>query len=306
VTTIPIIILGGSDGRPADLPGGASVTSLSGIKGADITIEGRPLVCNVERRIRDSTSFGPVYLAGPARVYRSICPGVELIDTNADFGTNIDCALRTVQARHPRMPVAFITCDVLPEGATLDRMAANFRAAEPCDLWFAVVRLPEDRSQLGVSAWKPTYRVVLAAGQAAAETLGGHLVIVRPEALRLDFLRRLFRHTYATRNHSVAYRRAVVAQKILGSLLAEDFRRLIGLRFPGVTWSTIRAGMIGARKLRRGTITVADLECVLTDLLIDAGHVAERGRRVHVAVVDELSLALDIDTEEEAVAWGAS
>jgi hypothetical protein len=306
VRTIPIIILGGSDGRPADLPGGASVTSLSGIKGADISIDGSPLVCNVEGRIRDSSSFGPIYLAGPARVYRSICPDLELIDTNADFGTNIDCALRTVQARHPGMPVAFITCDVLPDGATLDRMAENFRGAEPCDLWFAVVRIPEDRSRLGVSAWKPTYRLVPAKGQPADETLGGHLAIVRPDSLRLDFLRRLFRHTYATRNHSVAYRRAVVFQKILGSLLAEDLGRLIRLRIPGVTWSAVRAGAVAASKLKQGTITVAELERVLADLLIDADHRAKHGRRVRVAVVDELSLALDIDTEEEAVAWGAS
>ena len=100
--TIPIIILAGSDGRPNELPAGAGAgKSLSGLKGADITIDGVPLVSNVVRRIRASRSFGPVHIAGPARVYRSICPDVELIDTNADFGTNIERSLRTVEARQP-------------------------------------------------------------------------------------------------------------------------------------------------------------------------------------------------------------
>jgi len=47
---IPIIILAGSDGRPSELPSGANVgKSLSGLKGADIMIDGVPLVCNVPR-----------------------------------------------------------------------------------------------------------------------------------------------------------------------------------------------------------------------------------------------------------------
>ena len=300
MTTIPIIILGGADGHPGDLPEDAHVTSLSGIKGADLMIDGRPMVCTVERRIRETRSFGPVYLAGPARVYRSICPDVELIDTNADFGTNIERALRTVGARHPGGPVAFITCDILPGAATLDAMAEDFRQAEPCDLWFAVVRVPENRSELGASQWKPTYRLLPRAGGSSVDTLGGHLVVVRPHALRLDFLCRLFRHTYATRNHSVASRRTVIVQKILGSLLAEDLRRLFSLRRPGVTWRTLVSGIRGATKLRRGTITLAELERVLADVLIDADHIREHGRRVRVSMVDRLSLALDIDTEEEA------
>ena len=80
VKKIPIIILAGSDGHPGELPAGVNVgTSLSGIKGADIKINGVPLVCNVVQLIRASRSFGPVHVAGPARVYRSICPDVELI-----------------------------------------------------------------------------------------------------------------------------------------------------------------------------------------------------------------------------------
>lgn len=305
MSTIPIIILGGSDGRPADLPGGSG-TSLSGIKGADIRIGGLPLVCNVEQRIRESISFGPVYLTGPARVYRSICPTVEMIDTNSDFGTNIDRGLRTVRARHPDRPVAFVTCDILPDAAVLDAMAGDYRRAAPCDLWFAVVRVPQDPRRLGASAWKPTYRLILSPGESATELLGGHLAIVRPDVLRIDFLRRLFRHAYATRNRNLAYRRTVVIQKVIGSLLAEDFRRLFRLRRPNVTWTTARAGVLGSRRLARGVVTVGELERVLADLLIDGDHIRRHGRRVRVNVVDELSLALDIDTEEEALAWGSS
>ena len=304
---IPIIILAGSDGRPGEMPEGVNGgTSLSGIKGADIKINGVPLVCNVVRLIGESSSFGPVYVAGPARVYRSICPDVELIDTDADFGTNIERSLRTVQARHPDEPVAFITCDILPEAETLDAMALDFRRAAPCNLWFSVVRVPEDPQQLGVSAWKPRYRLLPAAGQDPVEVLGGHLVIVDPPALRLDFLHRLFRHVYATRNRNLAYRRTVVVFRMLGSLLAEDFRRLLSWRRPDVAWTTIRAGVRGAHKLGSGRITLGQLEQVLSDLLIQRDRIRETGCRVRVPLVDELSLALDIDTEEEALRWGAS
>ncbi|TDI50715.1 MAG: hypothetical protein E2P01_00775 [Acidobacteria bacterium] len=305
--TIPIIILAGSDGRPSELPRGANVGKLlSGIKGADITIDGAPLVCNVVQRIYAARSFGPVYIAGPARVYRSICPDVELIDTNADFGTNIDRALRIIQARHPGDPAAFITCDILPEPETLDAMAENFRDAFPCDLWFPVVRVPEDPQQLGVSAWKPRYRLIPAPGQQVVEILGGHLVIVQPAALRIDFLRRLFRHVYATRNRNLAYRRTVVVSKMIGSLLAEDFRRLLSGRRPDVTWTTVRAGVSGASKLGRGRITIPQLERMLADVLIQRDRIRKMGRCVRVSLVDQLSLALDIDTEEEALNWGSS
>jgi len=185
-------------------------------------------------------------------------------------------------------------------------MAEDFRNAAPCDLWFSVVRVPEDPRQLGASAWKPRYRVVPIPGQPAVEVLGGHLVIVDPPALRLDFLRRLFRHTYATRNRNLAYRRSVVLFKTIGSLLAEDFRRLSSARRPDVTWTTVRAGVTGARNLGRGRITTAQLEHVLADLLIRRDRIRKSGRCVRVPVVDHLSLALDIDTEEEALSWGAS
>jgi len=307
VKSIPIIILAGSDGRPTTLPEGThGRKSLSGLKGADITIGGAPLICNVERSIRGAQSFGPIYIAGPARVYRSICPDAKLIDTDADFGSNIDRALRTVQDRHPGDPVAFITCDILPEASTLEEMAEDYRAASPCDLWFPVVRVPRDPEQLGVSAWKPRYRLRPGPDMPAVEVLGGHLVITRPGALRLDFLRRLFRHAYATRNRKLAYRRTVVVQKMMTSLLAEDFGRLIRGRRPDVTWTTIRAGLTGVRKLGRGTITLPQLERVLGSLLIRRERIREHGARVRVPLVDRLSLALDIDTEEEALAFRSS
>ncbi len=307
VNKIPIIILAGSDGRPSQLPEGVDeVHSLAGLKGADLKINGVPLVKHVVERIRASDSFGPVYVAGPARVYRSICPDVDLVDTHADFGTNIDRSLRTVQARHPGEPVAFITCDILPEAETLDAMADDFRRAGPCDLWFPLVRVPTDPKKLGASVWKPRYRVRPARGRQAVEVLGGHLVIVDPPALRLDFLRRLFSHVYATRNRNLAYRRSVVLLRMIGSLLLEDCRRLLTLRLPDITWVTVRAGVGGVSRLGRGRITLAQLEQVLSDLLIRRDRTRKTGCRVRVPLVDPLSLALDIDTEEEALSWGAS
>ncbi|NIM62385.1 MAG: hypothetical protein GTN89_11365, partial [Acidobacteria bacterium] len=53
-------------------------------------------------------------------------------------------------------------------------------------------------------------------------------------------------------------------------------------------------------------ITLAQLEHVLADLLIQNDHIREVGRRVRVPLVEQLSLALDIDTEDEALSCGAS
>jgi hypothetical protein len=302
---IPTIILAGSDGKPTKLPDGAnSGRPLSGYKGADLEIEGQPLVVNVGRRLQASGSFGPNYIAGPARIYRQLCTESELIDTDADFGSNIVRALDVVADRHPNSPVAFITCDILPEPDVLRSMAEHYRSVSPCDVWFPVIHV-SDSDSLGASSWKPTYRLVPRGGDEAWTALGGHLVIVRPETLRLEFLRQLFHHAYATRNRPLSYRKRVVAWKMLAVLLREDVTRLVRGRLPSATWRTVRSGISGVRRLGSSTMAVPELEKTLCDLLIDHDHSGEHGCRVHIPFLDELSLALDIDTEGEARSWNA-
>ena len=194
---LPLIVLGGSDRHPALATGTSDDRHpLSGYKAADIEIQGRPLVAIVLERARDSGCFAPVYLAGPARVYDQVVATESLIDTDGSFGHNIQTALEATRRRHPGSPVAFLTSDVVPEVATLRRLAALYAASAPCDLWAPMVRVRADRRALGASTWKPRYRIVFEPGSPAPEALPGHLVVVDPEAIALDRAYAVFQIAY--------------------------------------------------------------------------------------------------------------
>jgi len=301
---IPAIILGGGDDRPTKLPqGGEALHPLCGYKGVEIRIGGRPIVEHLVERLQASQALDPVYIAGPARVYRGLRHTARLIDTDTTFGGNIFAATEWVRVRHPGLPVAFTTCDVLPEAATLQGLLEDYHRGARCDIWFPLVRVPADRDRLGPSGWKPVYRVVPHDGGRAVEVLGGHVVIVEPDSLRLGFLCRLFDLAYRTRNRSIDRRRRVIVRGLLRELLGMDLRRIAAWRRPNLTWTILRAGVTTARQLREGTVTCQQLERALAAILVER---SPRESRVRVPVVDALSLALDIDTEEEARAMGGN
>jgi hypothetical protein len=304
---IPIVILGGSDRRATELPAeGRDKHPLVGYKGVEIQFEGRPLIEEIMRRLDRSGRFAPIQVAGPARVYRDCIADDSIIDTNGTFGHNIQCSLETVRHAHPGRPVAFITCDVLPEVETLRSLVADFDRHRPCDLWFPMIRTPKDRERLGASRWKPEYRIVPDEGQPAVDILPGHLAIVDPAALRKRFVYRLFQLGYRTRNRSINYRRAVMVRGVLAGLLRQDLLRLLALRVPNLTWTVMSTAIPAARQLRDGTMTRRRLEDVLRILFVRYRHRHKHPeRRVALPIVEGLSLALDIDTEEEARERGA-
>jgi hypothetical protein len=299
---LPLIVLGGSDQRPtAPAAEGGDRHPLSGYKAADIDILGRPLVAIVLERARESGCFTPVYLAGPARVYGRVVAADTLIDTDGSFGHNIQTSLEAVRRRHPGSPVAFLTSDVAPEVAALRRLVALYAASAPCDLWAPMVRVRTDDRALGASAWKPRYRIVFEAGSPAPEALPGHLVVVDPDAIALDRAYAVFQIAYSTRNQPIATRRNAMVRALVLKLLATDLRNLASLRPPTLTWTLVRAGVVAAGELRRGTITVARLERALRILFVTRRHRRRfPARRVVVPLVDDLSIAMDVDTEEEA------
>jgi len=299
---IPIIILGGSDRRSAELPeSGRDKHPLSGCKAVDILIDGRPMVEKVVQRLEASGCFGPIYLAGPARVYRAVDAAVERIDTDGSFGENIRASLEAVRVAHPGRPVSFITCDILPDADTLSGLMETYWEQAPCDLWFPLVRAPEDPGALGAFAWKPVYRIVPREGEPALPILPGHWVVVDPEALRLDFLYRLFQIGYSTRNRPINRRRIAMVRGVLLELLYQDLRHLLGLRLPTLTWSVLGAGIPAATALREGRITRARLEDAMRRIFVKYRHRRRHPeRRILVPLVEGLSLALDVDTVEEA------
>lgn len=302
----PIVILGGSDGRAAELPpDGRDKHPLAGYKGVDVLIQGRPLVDTIIDRLEASACFGPVFIAGPARVYGERRGHATTIDTDGTFAENIEVAVDRLQQLLPGAPIAITTCDILPDESCLRSVMEDYRRSRPCDMWFPVIKAPGDARLLGPSGWKPTYRIVPEAGRPADRILPGHLAVVDPAALRLDFLYRLFQLGYRTRNRPIAARRAVMVRGVLAELLSQDLRDLVRLRAPTLTWNVLGAGLSAARELKSGTITRRRLEDALRRIFVRRRWRRRYPqRRVHAPALDGLSLALDIDTEEEAAALG--
>ena len=89
------------------------------------------------------------------------------------------------------------------------------------------------------------------------------------------------------------------------ALLYQDFLHLFSMRAPNLTWSVLTAGISAARRLKAGTALRVELEDALCKIFVTARHRKRNpDRGVRLPIVEGLSLALDIDTEEEARAAG--
>ncbi len=300
------MVLGGSDRAPARLPpSGRSSRPLTGCKGVDLEISGRPLIREIVDRLRATGRFAEVFIAGPAHAYRDVVPGAALVDTDADFGTNIRAAVEAVRARHEEGPIAFSTCDILPTASDLEKSLQDFDREPDADIWFPIVEAPEDSKALGASSWKPRY--LLNDGGRTVAVLPGHLAVVDPDAVRLRFMYRLLRTAYQTRNRSIGTRRSALLRRMLADILFHDVLHLFRLRLPTLTWDTVIAGLRGTRRLRDQTLTREELQRTLRKLFVKRSHRRRfPERRVRIPILHALSLARDIDTLEEAESIGVT
>jgi hypothetical protein len=305
MTSIPLIILGGSDRQATRLPSGVrDRRPLTGAKGAHLLVGGRRLVDLLIDRFRRATDlFSPIYIAGPAADYRDVVSDATLIDTDGGFGRNIRAGIELARQRHPGSPVAMCTCDILPEPGELRELLRDYQSELPCDFWFPIIAVDEET--LGASDWKPRYRLVARDG-APASVLPGHLAIFDPEAMRLPFLYRLLEIGYSTRNRPVDDRRRVLLRHLLSGILYQDLLHLLTLRVPNVTWDTVRFGVAAARRLRDGVLTQEELENAIRRMFVRRRHRRRHPeRRARLPILRGMSLARDIDTLEEAQALGA-
>ena len=299
----PIVVLAGSDPRPAGLTeAGQGFNPLTGYKGATLFAGGRPLIQCVLDRLAASKRFSDRYVAGPARIFSGLARGARLVDCDGRIDANLRAAFHAVRESHPHGPIAFFTCDVLPDPHTLDDAMDRYAAAAPCDVFFPLVDAPEEPRALGASAWKPLYRVRLDGQSPPRTILPGHLVIVDPDALRLGLVFQLMTLSYRTRNRPIDKRRYEMFRGLLGHALWEDLRLLLTLRIPELTATLIADGAAVAMGLKSGNMTIERLESAVRRVVVSYGHRRRYPRRrVHLPVLfDALSLARDVDTEEEA------
>jgi hypothetical protein len=301
-TKVPLVVLGGRDRSSTTLPGaGQDKHLLTGYKGVDLRIGGRPLISLVLERLQATGAFDPIFVAGPLAIYRPVWPEERILPTDGFFGENLRHSLEGARARCPGQPIGFTTCDILPKVEELSALMADFHRRRPLNFWVPLIRVPADPSRLGESQWKPRYRLIPDGASQAVETLPGHLVMVDPEVFRLPIVYRILQLSYKTRNRSVAYRRAVIARRVLGSLLAEDLRRLCRFQAPTLTWDVVRNGLAIARGLRSGQMSADDL-AKRTERMFVLRSVRQQfpQRQGRMPVLEGLSMAKDIDTLEEA------
>jgi hypothetical protein len=96
-------------------------------------------------------------------------------------------------------------------------------------------------------------------------------------------------------------RRKVMLQSLLRYFLGQDLKALVTLRAPVLTWEVVRHGTLLTHGLRRGDLTVEDIAVHARTMLMERSHrKAHPERHGRLPILDGLSLAKDIDTEEEA------
>lgn len=300
---LPLIILAGFDPTPATLPAsGADKHPLVGSKGIDIQIDGKPLIDLLIARLRASDSFDPIYIGGPREAYGEEREGAQVIDTQGSFGHNIEVTIREVSRRHPDSPIALTTCDILPEVEDLGVAMADYNRRAPVDFWFPMIQAPTDPRDLGASAWKPQYHVVPAPGVEPVSVLPGHLIVVQPDACRIPLVLRAFNLAYRTRNRGVLHRLVVMVGGVLLSLASVDLRNLFVGRAPTLTVSILGHSVALARQLRGTSASPEELAHHVRRIFVRRSHRRRYpDRKGAFVVLDTVSLAKDIDTEEEAL-----
>lgn len=291
---VPVTVLGGSDRRPGHMPEGRDdLHAIAAYKGVAIRIGGRPLIELLVERL-SVAGFGPIAVAGPARVYEALGLAADLVDTDGTLTENMQAAFD--HHRGSDRPLGILACDVLLSVEEFQQLRDAFDRAPPSALFFPFVPMPDDPDALGASGYKPRYRLLPRPGAPPIRILPGHLGICRPELLRLRLLARLFDAAYRTRNRGIAARRAAMLRAVLGSLVARDALGLATLRAPILTARVVGSGLRLAQRLRAGRLALSELEHLVSRILCRRS--TDLG--VQLPLLDVMGLAMDVDTEEEA------
>ncbi len=299
---IPLIVLGGRDLHLAEITdNGRRHKPVQGYKGANLKVGGRPLIQLLIDRMTATGMFSPVLIAGPSRIYGPLVEGAEIIETDGTFGENLSAGVEWVRQELKTDMVAVTTCDILPDPEELAVAMQDLRDHQPFDYWMPQIRVPDDSTLLGASDWKPRYRLIPEGEKKSVAILPGHIIVCNPEAVRLKFVYRFFDILYRTRNRPLTFRRLALMRALLWSLVVEDLKRIASLRYPRIFFPVVYNSLLLASKLKAGVAPIRETEDRIRRVFIKADHRLKfPERRGWVLLSPALSLAKDIDTEEEA------
>lgn len=295
---IPLFILGGSDTRRGPLHQELSAEEvLSGFKGALPLPTGRCLAAELIDRYRQTGRFRDPILLGPRETYRDLVD-CEIVDVRGPLATTLACLCHEAKSRWPSsQPIAVSACDILPTADEIRHLLETGYDVHPdCKFWWEmVVSEPEG---LGASSWKPKYPIRRNRDQSPESMYPGHLLIFRPDALRLEAWIRILALAYKYRNRPVRQRILPMLFRGLMTLATQDVRNLGRGQIPILTlsipWQFLRAVLA----FQRRTLTISEFEHRIGQVLL---HRSFRGSpdTVVVTLTEIRSFAQDIDSERE-------
>lgn len=304
---IPILILAGSDRRRGPVhPELHADDMLSGYKGALPLPWGKCVAAELVDRFRATGRFADPLIVGPRSVYGSLVD-CEIIDVE---GTLVD-TLRSVRRHTARRipagtPIAVSACDILPTPREISRLLETGYDSHPgCGFWWQMITA--EPGELGASAWKPRYAIQAEDGATPQTAYPGHLVIYRPEQLRVDLLIRLLALAYRYRNRPLSKRVLPMLARGVGMLAMQDLRNLTIGQLPVLTFSIPWHILSAYAEFRRQSLTVSSFERHLGRILLHR-RFRRAERPVVVTLSNILSFAQDIDSRAEldaAIANGA-
>lgn len=294
---LPILILAGSDQRPGPVgPGLTADVMLSGYKGALALPSGRCLAAELIDRLRRSGRFADPVLLGPLSIYerRVDC---EVVDVTGTLDKTLSRVTGLLGERYsPDQPVAISTCDILPTVEEISEIIeTGYAPNAACHFWWQIVTA--EPGELGAGSWKPRYGLRTAPGAPLLTVYPGHLVIIRPNALRLDLLNGLLVAIYRYRNRPLKKRFLPMLRSGLSLLAGHDLRNLARRQLPILTvsipWHIVRA----YAGIRRGTLTLSEFERRLAGAIVHRDY--HDGRPFVITMTRATSFAKDIDTLAE-------
>ena len=303
---LPIIVLAGSDAYPGAVPPGMrSEDMLDGYKGVHRLPGGRCLAGELVDRLKRSDWFEEPILVGPRHVYDGHV-SCEVVDADGNLATVLSRTFEFIRSRFDlSSPIAISTCDILPTPEDVNRLLATcYYPYRDCMFWWQLVEAQPN--ELGASAWKQPYRMRPAIGEPTKNLYPGHLVILRPGALRLSLTNRILQLAYHYRTRDMHKRFFWMIARGLGRLIVEDLCDLVRLRVPLLTVSIPYRGLSAYRRLCRQQLTLTDFENHVAKTFLHRECRISLGRPVVFATTSLVSFAKDIDTKAELKEAAAS
>lgn len=297
---IPVLVLAGSDDRPAPVPSGLRPDDmLTGFKGAMPLPWGRCLAAELVERLRCSGRFADPIVIGPRHVYEELVD-CEVVDAAGNLALTFERIRELIRTRFDAAaPIAVITCDVLPTVSELQTlMTESYDPHSECHFWGQLVHA--EPIHMGAGHWKPSYRFRRAADQPLINLYPGHLVIVRPAALRIRLTSHMLRLAYSFRNVDLNRRWLRMILRGSGQLIAEDMRNLLRLKAPLLSILIPFYCLRAYGQYRRGRLTVPNFGHYVGKVFLHRAslHTA-LSAPVVFSITPIVSLAKDIDTKAE-------